>query len=263
MIWFYESIRIPALNERISVRDDRIKELEGSVEKEKWISQKSSTALDQCTNEITLLSSKLHQIQDDYARLVERQALNAIKAATDSSGLVVSNDLDQLVGINWKQAVFAIGDQEDISFFMVDRVITELRFTAADKFHAEMETFTSNLPRAKNLTQTEVLKFFTTLGLNIGHYIGFRINLEELRVFMTKFILTHYREEMIKAHGKPLDAYYSGIRERPEMLASLAELGETLQAIDNSVGWNSNASYSVRAFMKSNQVTSASPQKAK
>lgn len=263
MVWFYESIRIPALNERVSVRDDKIKELEAAIEKEKIFSSRIASALEQRTNENAALTVKLRQSQDDYARLVDRQVQNAISMSTNSSASKDTNGFNRLAGINWKQAVLATGDQEDISFFMVDRVVTELRFTAGKKYDDEMDALLAAIPKVSKLPQSDVYNFFKDLGERIGYYTKLRVNLEELRVQMTKYVLAHYREEMGKADGKPLEDYYSAIREKPTMLASLAELGKSLQNMDHSIGWTSNASYSIQAFIKSNQIVGATAEKGK
>lgn len=258
MVWVYESIRIPTLNERISMRDDKIKALEGDVQKEGLTSLKWKTVLEQCTNEIAQLTAKLQQSHEDYARLVERQALSALYAATNSNPLVKSNELGQPFGINLEQAVFSVGDQEDLSFFMIEKIISELKSISDRQYASEMADFIVKDATVKTTNQAVIVKMFMSFGLKIGQWFGFRLNLEELRAFMTKSILTHYRDELAKADRNSPGIFYSRIREKPEILASLAELGTTLQATDNPVGWNSNASSLVLTFMRTNQVTSPS-----
>ena len=261
IIWLYESIRIPALNERISIREDRIKALEDAAQKEGLNFANLKSISERCSNENIQLSAKFQLLQQDYAQLVNREALNSLYAATNSIRLQESNDVRQLVGFNLEQAVFSVGDQEDLSSFEIERTITELKSVSDRKYDSEIASMIDKLPNLKFSTQSDIYEYFKSYGLVIGQYFSCQLNLDALRVFATKNVHTQYRYELASIEKTLPTIFYTRIREKPEILTPLSDLATALKEENRFVGWNSNASSLVTIFMKSNSPIRALPTK--
>jgi hypothetical protein len=258
----YERIRLPTLAGQISYRDDKVKDFETQIQKQKdeikeqkseldtarIQSAKHKSTFEHAQKEIAELSAKLTQSQQAQGKL--DQELNTLKLTSLQSPTTPSStnitEAGRSVIINLEQAILATADQEDTAFLVVDNNLTELRSAS---YAAHVEEFRNAVSQPYRIQ--DVPAFISNAGNKVNEYYDFRLTLEKLRVVSTKETLKHYRRALVQSSKSTPDVYLSQIRQKPAIIAQIAELAKKLKAKENSDGWNKWSTKEVNDFMNS------------
>ncbi len=196
------------------------------------------------------MSEKLQQAQKEQARLTKELSITKIDLLKLWPSKNIVTNASNGVTIGFEEAVLTAADKEDAAFLAIDNYLSNLRLISYSMFINEYGVIKSKFKENKNTDVLTIL--FTDCMATISFYHNFNHKLESLRINLSKRIREHYRQKLKKFEQDASVAFFSEVRQQPQILIELGQLVKELKSIEDSKNWNTNATKTIKEFISTN-----------